>query len=58
MVESLREFALKHPKALVCMTGALVAFNAWSLYDSVKLHLVAQGIVGDMQRAASEALGG
>lgn len=58
MVESLREFALKHPKALMCMTGALVAFSSWNLYRSVKLHVCAQGLVGDIQRAASEALGG
>lgn len=58
MIEELREFALKHPKALTCITGLLVAFNAWSLYRSVKLHLMAQGVVGEIQRAASEALGG
>ena len=58
MIESMREFTLKHPKALTCMTGALIAFNAWNLYKSVKLHVMAQGVVGEIQRAASEALGG
>jgi len=56
--ESVHGYVHEHPKVLVWGSAALVAFSLYNLVDSIGLYHKAKMIVGELQREASEALGG
>jgi hypothetical protein len=57
-MQGLDEFARRHPKLVRFLTGALVTWAAVDLGAAVRVHLQAARIVADLQREASESLGG
>ena len=57
-MEGLDEFARRHPKLIRFLTGALVTWAAVDLGAAIRLHVQAARLVADLQREASESLGG
>lgn len=51
-------FALRHPRLIRYVTGALVVWSAAELGAAIRLHVQARDLVGELQRQASESLGG
>lgn len=60
--ESLVDYINGHPRVVYAVTVPLVAWCGYTLVRAVRLHAFAEQFVaerlGDVQRAASEALGG
>ena len=54
----LDDFARRHPKLVRFVTGALVTWSAVELGAAIRLHVQAARLVADLQREASESLGG
>lgn len=52
------DYCERHPKIFVFATAALVAFSLYNLVDSIELYHKARELAGELQREASEALGG
>lgn len=57
-MDALEIYARRNPKLVRFITGALVAWAAADLLAAVRLHVEARRVVGELQRAASESLGG
>lgn len=57
-MERIERFALAHPRVVQLVTGALVVWAAADLGAAIRLHVAARRIVGQLQREASESLGG
>lgn len=55
---SLLDYVREHPKVLEVASIALIAFNLYNLMDSIGLYHRVKAAIAEMQRAASEALGG
>ena len=58
MIGGLEDTARRHPKLVRFLTGALVTWAAADLLAAVRLHVQAARLVADLQREASESLGG
>jgi hypothetical protein len=58
VTDGLEDFARRHPRLVRFLTGALVTWAAADLLAAVRLHVQAARLVGDLQREASESLGG
>lgn len=58
MIEGLEDYARRHPRLVRYATGALVTWAAADLLAAIRLHVQAARLVADLQRAASESLGG
>lgn len=54
----LDQFARRRPKLVRFVTGALVMWAAVDLGAAIRLHVQAARLVADLQREASESLGG
>lgn len=52
------EYVQRHPRVLTYITGTLVVVASVQLYKTARLHVQAKAFVVQMQKAASEALGG
>lgn len=57
-MNGLEQFARRRPRLVRLVTGALVVWSAAELAAAVRLHVQAARLVGDLQREASESLGG
>jgi len=57
-MEGLDQFARGHPRLVRFLTGALVTWAAVDLGAAIRLHVQAARLVADLQREASESLGG
>jgi hypothetical protein len=58
MMDALEQFARRRPRLVRFVTGALVAWAAADLAAAIRLHVQAARLVGQLQREASEHLGG
>lgn len=56
--ETLGEWFVSHPRALRGCTIGLIVISGWQFYRSVKLDRLAVELIGNIQKARSEALGG
>lgn len=56
--ESLGKWFTEHPGMLRACTISLIIFSGWQFYRAVKLDRMAVSLIGEIQKAASEALGG
>lgn len=54
----LEQFARTRPRLVRFVTGALVVWAAADLGAAIRLHVAARRMVGQLQREASESLGG
>jgi hypothetical protein len=54
----LEEYARRHPTLVRFLTGALVTWAAIDLGAAIRIHVQAARLVADLQREASESLGG
>jgi hypothetical protein len=58
VIPGLEDYARRHPKLVRFLTGALVTWAAVDLGAAIRLHIEASRLVGELQREASESLGG
>lgn len=58
MTATLDDYVRRHPRLVRFLTGALVTWAAVDLLAAIRLHVQAARLVGDLQREASESLGG
>lgn len=56
--EALHAYIEEHPRALYAVTLPLIALAMYQLVEAVRLHERARDLVGQLQLARSEALGG
>lgn len=57
-MNALEQYARRHPRIVRWVTGALVVWAAADLGAAIRLHVAARRLVGELQREASESLGG
>ena len=57
-MDGLDQFTRRHPGLVRFLTGALVTWAAVELGAAIRLHVQAARLVADLQREASESLGG
>lgn len=56
--DSVFAYVHEHPKTMYVLTVPLVVFCTYNLLRAVRLHAQVERYVAELQRAASEALGG
>lgn len=56
--DSVIEYVHEHPRVVYVVTIPIVAFAVVNLVKAVRLHVAAEAFVGEVQKTASEALGG
>lgn len=56
--ESVGEWLINHPHVLRGCTVGLIVLSAWQFYRAIKLDRLAVELIGSVQKARSEALGG
>lgn len=56
--ETMGEWFVNHPRVLRGCTVGLIVLSAWQFYRAVKLDRLAVELIGNIQKARSEALGG
>ena len=54
----MKAYFAEHPRALVAVAVLLMGFSLYNLLGSVELYHRARGFADQVDRAASEALGG
>jgi hypothetical protein len=58
VTDAVSQFARKHPKAFLAASGVIIGYSLFQLFEAVDFYHQARQLADELERQASESLGG